>query len=356
MVVRLIIVTFRRPLQDYLVEVFYSSEIDERGCILYNQLLMRMKIITRRGVMELKQLEFFVTTAEVGSLNQAAEILYTSQSNVSKVINALEKELGFNLFDRHSKGVLITERGLELLEYAKVILKNAELMKNISKHVSKSKFSVSSYPSHMISSIFVDFYNDKDKVEEVVYEFYEGTVEEISDNVENRVSEIGILYFSKHQLNCFKHIMMHKNLEFYPLEEKEMCIYVGKNNPLYQRESVHFSELDVLSFVQPIKDYFSLEHHLDTISIGSFAMDRFKNKVHTNSDNLLIDLLMNTDMCSFGIHYLDPNFQAYDIKPLKLEGCSKCLIIGYVKREGSKLSNEAECFLGKLKASLNRSG
>ena len=75
----------------------------------------------------------------------------------------------------------------------------------------------------------------------------------------------------------------------------------------------------------------------------------------SNSDNLLIDLLLNTNMCSFGIHYLDPDFKAYDIKPLKLEGCSKCLVIGYVQREGMKLSNEAEMFLSRVKDSLMRS-
>lgn len=36
--------------------------------------------------MELKQLEYFMVACEKGSFNQAAECLYTSQPNVSKVI------------------------------------------------------------------------------------------------------------------------------------------------------------------------------------------------------------------------------------------------------------------------------
>lgn len=41
--------------------------------------------------MELRQLEYFIITCEKGSFNQAAECLYTTQPNVSKVISSLEK-------------------------------------------------------------------------------------------------------------------------------------------------------------------------------------------------------------------------------------------------------------------------
>ena len=44
-------------------------------------------------IMELKQLEYFMVTCEKGSFNKAAECLYTTQPNVSKVISSLEKEL-----------------------------------------------------------------------------------------------------------------------------------------------------------------------------------------------------------------------------------------------------------------------
>ena len=50
--------------------------------------------------MELKQLEYFMVTCEKGSFNKAAECLYTTQPNVSKVISSLEKELGRELFER----------------------------------------------------------------------------------------------------------------------------------------------------------------------------------------------------------------------------------------------------------------
>ena len=68
--------------------------------------------------MELKQLEFFLTCANCGSLGKTAEKLYTSQPNVSKVIRALEDELGGALFDRTSKGMKLTEYGKSIYNYA----------------------------------------------------------------------------------------------------------------------------------------------------------------------------------------------------------------------------------------------
>ena len=78
--------------------------------------------------MEIKQLEYFVAASEKGSFNKAAECLYTSQPNVSKVILSLEKELGRELFVRNSKGIQLTSFGEMIKEYAQNILKNAQLI------------------------------------------------------------------------------------------------------------------------------------------------------------------------------------------------------------------------------------
>ena len=56
-------------------------------------------------MIELKQLQFFAACVEEGSFSRAAEVLYTSQPNVSKVINELEREIGIKLFERGGRGV-----------------------------------------------------------------------------------------------------------------------------------------------------------------------------------------------------------------------------------------------------------
>lgn len=57
------------------------------------------------------QIKYFIETAKSKSISAAANKLYVSQPSVSNQINALEKELGYKLFVRHSNGVTLTEAG-----------------------------------------------------------------------------------------------------------------------------------------------------------------------------------------------------------------------------------------------------
>nr|WP_281417287.1 LysR family transcriptional regulator [Plastoroseomonas hellenica] len=56
--------------------------------------------------------------ARHGSMNRAAAELHTVQSNVTARIRALEEELGTRLFERNSRGVVLTAAGQRLLPYA----------------------------------------------------------------------------------------------------------------------------------------------------------------------------------------------------------------------------------------------
>ena len=111
-----------------------------------------------RKKMELKQLEYFTIVCEKGSFSQAAECLYTSQPNVSKVISSLEKELGRKLVERSSRGLRITPYGETVRDYAKVILKHASLISSMATHHNGKKFTLATYPSNMITNLLVDFY------------------------------------------------------------------------------------------------------------------------------------------------------------------------------------------------------
>lgn len=53
--------------------------------------------------MEMKQLQYFVVSAEAGSLSKAAELLYTTQPHVSMTIQKLESSLGVPLLKRSKK-------------------------------------------------------------------------------------------------------------------------------------------------------------------------------------------------------------------------------------------------------------
>lgn len=300
--------------------------------------------------MELKQLEFFAVVCEKGSFNSAAVCLHTSQPNVSKVVRALEDELGQKLFERGSRGLKITPYGKTVLEYAHNILKSVSLINITALRNHGRKFSLSTYPSNMIARLLVDFYRRWDGV--YIVEHREGTVEEISRHVALGTSEIGIAYVAQRQLTAFEHILSHKKLVFRPLDVKEIKLYVGPNNPLYDSESVDFTQLPSLKFVRYIKDFFSMEHHLAHVSLGAVGTDSLTYAVYTNSDNLHVDALLHTDICSLDIDFYCPKYEQYPIRALPIKGCEPFLTIGCICRDGDEPGEAASWFIDELKKLL----
>ncbi|TNC72993.1 LysR substrate-binding domain-containing protein [Rubellimicrobium roseum] len=70
----------------------------------------------------LRQLRTFVAVAENGSVSGAAQRLSISQSAVSESVRELEADLGVRLFDRHARGLSVTQRGHLFLRHARTIL------------------------------------------------------------------------------------------------------------------------------------------------------------------------------------------------------------------------------------------
>ena len=68
------------------------------------------------------QLETFLTVAEAGSFNKAAEKLYISPPAVIKQINLLERDLDLRLFLRTHRGLQLTKAGQSLYQDAKYII------------------------------------------------------------------------------------------------------------------------------------------------------------------------------------------------------------------------------------------
>ena len=67
--------------------------------------------------MNWKKLETFKEISRYKSFNHASKVLKKSQSSFSRDIISLEKELGFNLFNRHMKsGIQLTDKGSQLLK------------------------------------------------------------------------------------------------------------------------------------------------------------------------------------------------------------------------------------------------
>ena len=77
--------------------------------------------------MDWDKLRIFKTVAEIGSFTHAGETINLSQSAVSRQVSSLEDDLGFPLFHRHARGLVLTEQGEILYESAKEIFETLEV-------------------------------------------------------------------------------------------------------------------------------------------------------------------------------------------------------------------------------------
>ena len=76
--------------------------------------------------MDLKQLEYFVRVAELGSFTRAAQVLGVAQPALSRQVRLLEVELRQNLLVRNGRGATPTQAGQLLLEHGRGILHQVE--------------------------------------------------------------------------------------------------------------------------------------------------------------------------------------------------------------------------------------
>ena len=112
--------------------------------------------------MELSQLKQFKQLSQAGSMQEAAEQLFTSQSALSKSLKKLESELGVSLFDRTKRGLQLNHYGKIVLAYTNLILEDLEKINQVTQNTGytqkytfcSSSFSVLNYIIPLLAEDF----------------------------------------------------------------------------------------------------------------------------------------------------------------------------------------------------------
>ena len=86
--------------------------------------------------MDLRRARSFVTVVELGTVSKAAQHLHVAQPALSRQLHELERELGFKLFERVGRGLVLTGEGEQmladcrgLLNYAASVREKAQLLR-----------------------------------------------------------------------------------------------------------------------------------------------------------------------------------------------------------------------------------
>ena len=83
-----------------------------------------------KASMDLRHARTFVTVADVGTVSKAAVRLHVAQPALSRQIANMEQELGFRLFDRVGRRLMLTGEGEQLLEDCRHLLRSADSLRD----------------------------------------------------------------------------------------------------------------------------------------------------------------------------------------------------------------------------------
>jgi len=87
--------------------------------------------------MDFETLHIFNTLADLGSYTETSKELFISKSTITNRMAFLEKEIGFNPFDKKRKGIILNAKGKELLRLSKEIELLVEKIQRIQEDSSK---------------------------------------------------------------------------------------------------------------------------------------------------------------------------------------------------------------------------
>jgi len=277
--------------------------------------------------MELRQLKYFVKTAETLNFSEAARALFITQSTLSQQVRCLEQELGVELFQRDSHSVSLTESGVHLLPVAKRTLQDADLCFT---QISDLKQMLSGVLNIGISYTFAPV------LMEAVKEFtkqYPG----VRLNIICRTMEELLELLKKREVDfvlCFKPNIVDDEIESHILFDNQLSVIISSDHPLADRKSLRIDEIMPHPIVMPARET-QARNAFELFFPG--VTDKLNIVVEINEVNVLLDLVRSTWMVTFlseATLYQKKGLVAIpiDAPNTQMEGCVHTLKKVYRKR------------------------
>ena len=187
--------------------------------------------------MTLTQLEYILAVDQYRHFAQAARACYITQPTLSMQLHKLEEELGIKIFDRSKQPVLPTEQGLEVIEQARKIIAERDLLLEITHH---KKDEVSGFLrlgiiptlAPYLLPLFVNSFIKKFPL--VKLQVTELNTTSLVQKVKEGSIDAGILVTP----------LQDNSVQEEPLFYEEMVAYVSKSNSAYQKNYVLPGDID----------------------------------------------------------------------------------------------------------------
>ncbi len=194
-------------------------------------------------------LKYAIEVERTSSISQAAENLFMGQPSLSKAIKELEDTLGFTIFERTSRGVTPTQKGLKFLSYARNVLNQLEKMEALSDAADTElqSFSVSIPRGSYIADAITSFVAGLDQSKGMNINIQETNSIQVVNNIIDGPFNLGIIRYQTEYENYFIDYLTEKQLRFEPIWEFEYLALMSERHPLSRREKVEQQELETFT-------------------------------------------------------------------------------------------------------------
>lgn len=289
--------------------------------------------------MELRQLKYFIKTAQTLNFSEAARSLYITQSTLSQQIKALEDELGCPLFERNSHNVSLTESGEIMVPLVKQILHDAEVCKS----------QIMDLQELITGSLNIGAtFSFSPLVKETIKDFisrYPG----VRLNVINRSMEELMEMLRRREVDfvlAFKPDTLFDEIESQVLFEDRLSVIMSKNHPLATCESISPDEIKKHPLAIPAK---GLQARNMIDKYFNFSSGDFSVSLEVNSVYNLLEVVESSKLITILSEATIRDRNTLKAIPLelpdKMQGCVHTLKKTYHKRS-------AEEFIKMLSESL----
>ena len=306
--------------------------------------------------MNLKHLEYFITVAQMGSINRAAQALFISQPHLGKIIRDLEQSAGVPLFTRSNHGVTLTPEGIDFQRRAQRVMvelgdmfdrPGASGLQDVSLSVSMTKY------SHIMESFIYTVLQHKD-LPAYAHRLQEGDPLDVMEDVYNHRADVGVLHFSQGQRKDMNALFQDRQLIYRPLAHMTPHILISQQHPLLQEgRPVTLEALSGYGFVR-YEGLFE-DFTYDLLSQGrQFDPGANPRTVYIVTRASLLHLLAKTDFYSIGIQDFTMQQSSYQVVSVPIEDCRGQLEFGYILPAGIQLNSIAREFLNDLKDRLSK--
>lgn len=187
--------------------------------------------------MDVRILKYFLAVAQEQSITKAAEVLHTTQSNLSRQLAELEDRVGKKLFERGSRKITLTEEGMFLRRRAKEIVELVERTENdliTYNEAVSGVVHIGGVETHTIRLIGEAVLALKEQHPGIRYDFFSGSIAEITEALNKGILDFALLV-APVDMQKYDYLKL-------PVHDR-FGLLMRKDSPLAELSSIHPEDL-----------------------------------------------------------------------------------------------------------------